>query len=287
MNWKQVKNLLLLLLIAVNLLLVYLVVDYYTRREFTDAATAEQAVRIFEKSGISVDAELLAIRNESANVLTCDYDREEYLCFAASLLFGEEAEGIYLLPTGIRAETRSGKKADLGFDFSLFYTDPGIDMPYLESAMQSAVQPEDQSAVQDTVAALEHLLALPSGALSDTPCLVADDFRFFTVHESEFGIPLYGMECTFAFMQDKLVYAEGKYCFYLPEKTADAPLLNRTNILFSEKDRGRTGRVTDIALCYTLYENAQSGTLLYIPSYTLSYADGTSAAVSAISGEEY
>ena len=40
---------------------------------------------------------------------------------------GEEAEGIYLLPNGIRAETADGKVATLGYDFSLQYVSPDAD----------------------------------------------------------------------------------------------------------------------------------------------------------------
>ncbi len=286
MSWKSIKNLLLLLLTAVNLLLFFFAYTYYQKREFTDTDTAKQAAEILEKGGISVPYTLLAVQNDTADMLRCSYDREEYLCYAAALLFGEEAEGIYLLPEGIRAETRSGKVADLGNDFYLRYVDPSMGDGELQATLARAkVLAEQDCSVHKE--ALEALLALPAGALADTPCLHAGNYSFLTVTQTENSIPLYGMRCSFGFAGDKLIYAEGKYCFSIPEEKSSEPLLNRTNILYSEKERGKTGRITEINLCYTLYEDAQNGALLFVPAYALTYADGGSTAVSAISGEAY
>ena len=94
MSWKQVKNILLLLLVAVNILLFAFVYNYYQASNYTDADTAKRAVTILQKSGITVADELLAVQNDSADLLHCSYDREEYLCYAAALLLGKEAEGI-------------------------------------------------------------------------------------------------------------------------------------------------------------------------------------------------
>ena len=287
MNWKQIKNLLLLLLTAVNLLLLYFCYNYYQQREFTDDDTAKQAVAILKKSGISVSYELLSVQNDSADTLSCSYDREEYLCYAAALLFGEEATGIYLLPNGIRAETASGKTALLGYDFSISYADPAIPASALQSALQTARSPVGDETCAVEKHALEALLALPEGALKTARCVHADGYTFITVAQQENGIPLYGMECRFGLSGDRVIYAEGSYCFSIPTEKESEPLLNRINILFSEKERGSIGRITDIALCYTLYEDAQTGSLLFVPAYALTYADGSRTAVSAISGNAY
>lgn len=283
MNWKQIKNLLILLLLAVNLLLLYFVYTYYRDRDYTDIATAKPATAILQKSGITVSPELLSVQNDTAGTLRCDYAREEYLCYAAALLLGEEASGIYLLPSGIRAETTSGKAVLLGYDFSIDYVDPTVDEAKLQSARSSATAAECAT----EKAALEEFLALPEGALENATCKHADGYTVLTVQQSEDDIPLYGMQCDFGFSGEKLVYAQGKYCFGIPSEKTNEPLLNRINILFSEKERGKTGQVTDIALCYTLYEDAQNGSLLFVPAYALTYADGETAVVSAISGKTY
>lgn len=287
MSWKQVKNLLLLLLTAVNILLLAFVYKYYQESNYTDAVTAKRAMEILEKSGITVSSELLTVQNDSADLLRCGYDREEYLCYVAALLFGEEAEGIYLLPDGIRAETSAGKVATLGYDFSLRYVAPDVGEDRLTAALQGALPPAEDESCETEKDALEELLALPEGALKSTLCTHADGYTFITVDQGEGGIPLYGMRCSFGFSGDELIYAEGKYCFGIPAEKSGEPLLNRINILFSEKERGKTGHITDIALCYTLYEDAQNGALLYVPAYALTYADGESIAVSAISGDAY
>ena len=175
----------------------------------------------------------------------------------------------------------------LGYDFALRYVAPDVGEERLQTARQSAVVPAEGESCAAEKSALETLLALPEGALQNTVCTHADGYTFITVEQTESGIPLYGMECCFGFSGDVLIYAEGKYCFEIPAGKTSEPLLNRINILFSEKERGKTGRITDIALCYTLYEDAQNGALLFVPAYALTYADGESIAVSAISGKAY
>ena len=287
MNWKQVKSLLLLLLSAVNILLFAFVYNYYRTGNYTDEDTARRTVDILRKGDIAVSEELLTARNDSVDILHADYDREDYLCYAAALLLGKEAEGIYLLPDGIRAETAEGKVLSLGYDFSLRYVAPDADAGRLEAARQSAKAPAQDEICKAERSALEVLLSLPEGALQNAPCTHADGYTFITVEQTEGGIPLYGMQCCFGFSDGTLLYAEGKYCFGVPSKKTSEPLLNRINILFSEKERGKTGHITDIALCYTLYEDAQNGSLLYVPAYALTYADGETVAVSAISGKAY
>lgn len=287
MNWKQVKNLLLLLLTAVNVLLFTFVYNYYQESNYTDAVTAKRAAAILADSGITVASEMLSVRHDAAEVQSCEYDREEYLCYAAALLFGKEAEGIYLLPDGIRAQTTDGKVATFGYDFSVQYISPDADRDRLTAAWQSAKSLAEDENCKTEKNMLEELLALPEGALKSTPCTHADGYTFITVAQSQDGIPLYGMECCFGFSGDTLIFADGKYCFSIPTQKTSEPLLNRINILFSEKERGKTGHITDIALCYTLYEDAQNGSLLYVPAYALTYADGETVAVSAISGKAY
>lgn len=287
MNWKQVKNLLLLLLTAVNILLLAFVYRYYRDSNFTDAVTAKRAAAILADSGITVESELLSVRNDAADVQSCAYDREDYLCYAAALLFGKEADGIYLLPSGIRAETTDGKVVTLGYDFSLQYISPDADKERLIAAWQSAKSPAEHESCQTEIDILEELLALPEGTLKNALCTHADGYTFITVEQSESGIPLYGMECCFGFSGGTLLFAEGKYCFGIPTEKTSEPLLNRINILFSEKERGKTGHITDIALCYTLYEDAQNSSLLFVPAYVLTYADGERVAVSALSGKAY
>ena len=57
--------------------------------------------------------------------------------------------------------------------------------------------------------------------------------------------------------------------------------------MFSEKQRGEVGTVSDISLCYTLYEDSQNDRMLYIPSYKITYKDGKVNTVNAISKEIY
>ena len=95
------------------------------------------------------------------------------------------------------------------------------------------------------------------------------------------------MTCVFGIKNGKIVYAGGKHFFGVPEGKEAAQLLDRVNIMFSEKQRGEVGTVSDISLCYTLYEDSQTDRMLFIPSYKITYEDGKTNTVNALSKEKY
>lgn len=285
MSWRNVKTLLLVLLVAANLFLFSVVRTYYKDRAYTDTQTAEEAVSLLAKSDLLVRGDLLAVRSDTAAQYACAYDRENYLCLTAMLFFGREADGIYLLPDGIRAECRDGSVAVLGNDLSLFYLHGGTDESTVREALAAAhpAMPEADGVRER----LQSLLLLTDAQLSALDYTVYRDFLFVTVTETLDGLPLYGMTCTFGFSGETLVFAEGKYFFDRPAKEEDAPLLSRIHILFSEKERGRTGEVTDFSLCLVPYEDTESGRLLFLPAYTVSFSDGTNCTVNALDGTPY
>ncbi|MBQ8836288.1 MAG: hypothetical protein IJ002_02110 [Clostridia bacterium] len=282
MSWKTVKNLLILLLIAVNILLAVFAFDYYTDSNFTSADTAAGAAKILEKSGLYVESGMLSVKNDTAPALYTSYDRETYVCLVAHLLFGKEPDGIYMLPHGVRAETLDGKTAYIGYDMSVEYT-AGEN---ISSALENA-KSADGEMTKAAREFLEEKFALAEGSIKESDCKVSGDCTFVTLGRAERGLKLYGMECTFGVRDGEIVYACGKYFFLTPTGEENAQLLDRVNIMFSEKERGVRGTLESAELCYTLYENADSGLMLFIPSYALTYRDGTVHAVNGVSKKLY
>lgn len=285
MNWKHTKSFLIILLAAVNVFLFFLASDYYKENNYTSEETASGAAKLLKESGINVSEALLSVKNDTADILTCGYDREEYLCSVAALLFGKEADGIYLLPGGIRAETYEGSSALLNYDMSLSFTSSEL-IGKEQLLSESAYTPEKKESSADREA-LERLIALPSGSLDDARCIKAGEYMFIAVEQTENGLPLFDMNCIFGIRDGKIVYASGKHLFSVPEGRQNTQILNRVNILFSEKERGVSGTVKDMALCYTLYEDTATDTMLLVPSYTVTYSDGRTAAINAVSKDLY
>ncbi|MBQ4556092.1 MAG: hypothetical protein IJA60_00410 [Clostridia bacterium] len=285
MNWKHTKTLLLILLAAVNIFLAFLATNFYSENNFTNDNTAASAAKILEKNGIVVDKAMLSARNDSADVLLCNYDREQYLCAVAALLFGKEADGIYRLPNGIRAETYEGASATIGYDLSLDYT--STELAGKGEVLRGITHSPEAGEVKAEKRMLETLLALPSGSLENAECIKAGVYTFITVDQVENGLPLFGMHCVFGIKEEKIVYANGKHLFCVPEEKYSAPILNRINILFSEKERGVTGTVKDITFCYTLYEDAKTDKMMLVPSYTVTYSNKNVTAINALNKELY
>ena len=284
MNWNSTKTLLLVLLVAVNLLLGVYVFNHFKDNYFVGEDVAAEASEILGKSNISVDASLLSGFNEDGDILLCSYERESYVSLVAALLLGKEADGMYMLPSGVRAETFEGEAATVGYDMSVSFVSSGIPNP--EETIEKAVA-TGISDCKTEQKALERILALPSGSLDGAECKKSDEYVFITVNQAENGIPLYGMTCIFGMQGEKIVYAEGKHLFCIPNEKLDTPILDRINIMFSEKSRGVEGKVESITFCYTLYESSAEKTVMLIPSYAVKYADGTMHAVNAVSKELY
>ncbi len=286
MNWKHVKNLFLLLLIAVNLLLFYFVYSDYSETAFTDPVTAENVAALLRADGISVSETLLTKKNDTAKTLSVPYDREQYLLTAAAVLLGAAPDGIYLLPNGIRAETADGESAVLLGDLTISYRGKDSGNAAAEVCRQpSAHAPLSEEALETAVKAFSALLDLPEETVQAADIYAKEGFTFLTITQSADGIPFSGITCTFGMTRGALVYAEGRHFFGAPQQSEEAPLLNRVNILLKERERGTRGTVTDISLCYALYEATESESLLFVPAYTVTYADGSVSTVNAISGD--
>lgn len=285
MSWKNVKNLLIVLLLAVNVVLMMFAYNYFLASRFTDGETAAMASAVLAKNDIKISADKLAVQKDTADVLFCAYDREHYLALAASLLLGKEADGIYMLPNGIRAETLEGDTVLLGYDMSIDYKNFAL-ADEINAALDGA-KPMDADASKQIRTALEELIALPENSLEGAKCTSFGDYTFITAEQFENSLSLYDMTCVFGIKNGKIVYAGGKHFFGVPEGKEAAQLLDRVNIMFSEKQRGEAGTVSDISLCYTLYEDSQTDRMLFIPSYKITYEDGKTNTVNALSKEKY
>ena len=285
MIWKNVKSLLIVLLVAVNLFIGFLALNYYKSSRFTDSDTANAASKVLENGGISVLPDVIAVENDIADILTCSYDRENYLATVSMLFLGREADGVYLLPSGIRAETREGDCVLLGYDMSISYSSVNL-ADNISTALKyaSPVESEESKAGRE---ALAKLIAMPKGSLKNAPCVEYGEYMFITVDQFENGLAIYDMNCVFGLRGGRIVYAEGKHFFGVPDKEESAQLLDRVNILFSEKERGEVGDITDVTLCYTLYEDFGNHRMMLVPSYDVRYSDGRSHAVNAINREKY
>ncbi|MBQ6614586.1 MAG: hypothetical protein IIX18_04625 [Clostridia bacterium] len=279
MSWRNVKLILLVLLILVNALLGYLIFITYSETAYTDNITAKAAAGVLKKSGITVNAELLAVKNDIANDFSADYGREDYLLSVASFFLGD-SPSVFLLPNGIRAENDLGEIALLGGDMSIDFTAESIDKNSL--LVNTLANEEEASAARETLAAL---LGYPEDAFARLTVLKSGDVFLITVSQSENALPLSGFECTFGTQNGRIVYAEGKHCFAVFEESGEAPILNRANILLSEKSRGKTGVVKSITLCYTLYEDSKLEKLYLLPAYAVEYTDKSTSIISAKNGE--
>lgn len=282
MSWKSVKNILIILLLAVNVLLAFFVYNYYAPSNVTASDTALSGAKALSKSGIEVDPSLLNVRNDSADILYTDFDCEEYVCLAAAMLLGKEADGIYMLPNGVRAETFEGEVAYVGYDMSIDFTAQGKENATLAKRVRAT---DDEASFACKL--IEERFALERGSLDRSKCTKSGSIVFVTVNESENGIGLCSMDSVFGIEGERIVFASGKHFFGMPKSKEGAQLLDRINILFSEKERGESGTVKSIELCYALYEDSENSRMIYSPAYKVTYEGGKTSIINAITKKLY
>ena len=245
-------------------------------------ALCENTQALLQKSGIEVSPSLLAVKNDSAKSFTAEYDREEYLMMVAAFLLGSTPKGAYLLPNGIRAEGDNGDTVYVYSDMTVSFTADGIDEKTLLGAPIT-----DEALLKATRDEIASLLGYSEGALDAFTVYSNRDISIITISQTEGGIPLDGFDCTFAIRDGRIVHASGKHFFGVFGEESESPLLNRVNILLSEKSRGVKGTVKSIDLCYILYEDTKLGMLHLKPAYSVTYADGKTSIIDAQSAKVF
>lgn len=287
MNWKNIKNFMLILLVAVNIFLAAMLIRQMTLKTYGND-TVRDARELLSQSVITADKKFITLSPREADLYICK-TADDYAVDVAKRLMTEQYDA-FATPGGV---------SFLGENESLSIEN-GFDIRY---ASKNFILPTDGTSKIN-----EKELDNIKKSLTDILIGDSDDKYSFRVDEAEaigktnritvtqtidgLTVENHSLECYFE--DDKLVCMSGKWSFLPTNEKKSAHLLDCVNILFIEKnelDAKRTLITGDSAqesedsslplsmtlknanVCYLSFFSEEDSALYFIPSWHLTWEE--------------
>lgn len=240
MNWKGIKNLLIVLLLLADVFLGYMLISQNRQGQY-DENSIDNASEILARGGIIADRRILEKKDSELPLCTVSAAKNTEVVMR-KILVGDVTES-FAVPDGAAFFTDTGEQLRVTDDLSLLYSEDGT-IKDTESVVFSP--PTDENSGSYT-SALEKLL---------TPNGVGDDKFGFEINGVSEGIDSVFVSATqtlngvkiqnhtvFCEIKDgKVIYAHGTWCFLPIKEKKSAHIIDGINILFIEKNNSGVSR---------------------------------------------
>jgi len=265
LNWKSVKNLLILLLLAANLFLLYQVLLQQRQLNYLSEQEADDAIALLAERGLTVDKTVIPLKRFRADVCVGTW-KGNYHETAALHLSGCDREVLTILPSGrVRILLKNGAvfESDEQFHFSYSVNttslsesdgDSGNGDTFFaytditsENFHEKAIQGEElsQSDKRQLSDAMQSLFDFHSDNDSNLTATILDVFLLRNDSSAEpmiyvfaeqylNGIPIYGNKIICIFQNGKLTSAYGRWYFDKIDSGYSVTLYDQINILFAD-----------------------------------------------------
>lgn len=312
MRWDHIKTVTICLLLLVNVWLVILLAQRYAERTYPDADAVQNAVEILARDGIHLTADQINQARPDADIYGAVL-REDYYEAAAALLSTSPIDNVFPTPRGVRILTEAGDSLSFGSDYSVSYLRGGENREMLENlAEQIPLQGEALSTGslklrklrQNLRDLLESHVGAGGTAAVGTRLAVDEIYRmgdYYLVRCSQTvdGRLLQNHQVSaLCSAEGELLFLDGTWSFLSLVRNYSAPLYDRINILFIEKDavgelraQGEAGEsltLESLSLCYVptaVSEMSGESAVYFFPAWWIAYTDGTVRVYHGITGE--
>lgn len=312
MRWNHIKTVTVCLLLLVNVWLVVLLVQRHAERTYPDADALQNAVEILARDGIQLTADQISQAHPDADIYGAVL-REDYYETAAALFSASPIDNVFPTPRGVRILTEAGDSLSFGSDYSVSYLRGGEDRESMEElAEQIPARGELLSSgslklrklrrnLQDL---LESRVGTGGGASVGTHLTFdeiyrLDDHYLVRCSQTVDGRLLQGHRVSaLCSAEGELLFLDGTWSFLSLVRNYSAPLYDRINILFIEKDtvgelraRGEAAEsltLESLSLCYvptSVSEMSGESAVYFFPAWRIAYTDGTVRVYHGITGE--
>jgi hypothetical protein len=322
LNWRKIKTVLILLLAAVNIYLLVVLISQYQVGSTVGGPEMKAALKLLEKDGIRVGEDVLSGKKPYYRVWQSDYDSDRRAQLLARI-FGAEAaaeagmhltgEGLELSLAGIGVVRFTDSSP-----FLLKFTADGCTYAgeYDELLSSAEKLPDGIRRCgwlrrKDLGKKLEQFL---SGSVpgaepgAPIPAKIADidvDSAIYLSSERLYiarftqlaeGCAIEGSGGIFAVRAELVLYTDASVIWLSNPEYYTAALLDEINILFRERDhilaqspaddRDKASEilVTGIEPVYCVNWNADLSDFYLIPSWNISYSDGSKRTRNAVNG---
>ncbi len=256
MNWKGIKNLLIVLLFLADVFLGYMLISQNRQGQY-DENSIDNAFEILARGGIIADRSILEKKNPELPLCTVSAAKNTEVVMR-KFLAGNVTES-FSVPNGAAFFTDTGEQLRVTDDLSLLYSEDGT-IKDTEPVVFSPPTDENSGSYTST---LEKLLA-PNGVGDDkfgfeiNGVSESTDSVFVSATQTLNGVKIQNHTVFCEIKDGKVIYAHGTWCFLPIKEKKSAHIIDGINILFIEKNNsGLSG--DEIAESYDAHMH-QTGT---------------------------
>ncbi len=313
MRWNHIKTVTICLLLLVNVWLIFLLAQRHLERTSPDADVLQNTVEILARDGIILTADQLSRTRPDADIYAAVM-RADYYEAAAALFSTSPIDNVFPTPRGVRILTKAGDSLNFGSDDSVSYLRGGENRDdMVKLAEQIPAQGEKLAPgslklrkLRQNLKDLLEAYVGSSGTVAVGSRLAFDeiyrmDDRYFvrcsqTVDGRLLLDHRVDAVCS---AEGELLFLDGTWSFLSLVRNYSAPLYDRINILFIEKDtvaelraEGETAAsltLESLTICYVPVSAAEADSgdraVYFSPAWRIAYTDGTVRVYHGITGE--
>lgn len=291
MNFKNIKLLLILLLLAINIYLIYNIVLSNTSTQI-DHNTISSICNVLSKNGISIDATLIPTEYPYADIIESDFSSSYYENVAAAVTLSER-ESINIMPdNSLRLTMQNGDTITLNRRFGIDYVANNFESTDMNPKQLIKKAEYTQTDLTGKEKKLLESFVFPMAISADNTA-----FSYKTVNVKSNGETkiaevielindIYIREHTLyiEYIGEKIVRAQGVWFFPGESRNYSSELYDQLSVLFAEIDRKNTlydsdddlgsinssYTITDIDFNYCIYWNPEQNGLFFIPAWKIS-----------------
>ncbi len=276
MNWKNIKSFLLILLIAVNIFLAFMVKKQSGASGYSAEALAN-VTELLEQNGIYAEKNILTLPTKEMEIVTCTVD-DKYSS-TVSKLFLKEEKDIFTTPTGYSVYGKNGELLKISPSMDIYYSSDGITEGSLTNAEKKDIEDDAVTEILSDI--------LLSNENSDfgfkiTSISMSDELYEVTLVQTLSGHPVRNHRLHCIIKDSSIVFASGKWCFLPINEKISEHLLDSVNILFveraeigSHKSNTEKHTVEYMEQCYISQTLGKENQLYFMPSWHISWMEDT------------
>ncbi len=313
MGWNRLKLVLAAVLLAANLLLLYLLSTQSWASRYIPDESVREVKLLLARDGVTLAENALPTKKQSLVIYSGEIgdtyyvDTAEALSQSAvSLSFNTPTGVVFTMENGDRCVFEGGfgiRYEAAGFASLLetagfFVLDPAAEMPDTLAELTA----REERTLADTVQTF--LSANKPRAERQTQYAMTSDVRFcgrdtatqvqfFACSQEIRDTEIATLSCVFAVFDGKIIGMDGEWCFADVQTTYFAQLYDQINILYKVKDHiladstSAHNVVTSLSLAYAVYYRADADLFYLIPTWHVDTDAGMTYILNAVNGALY
>lgn len=311
MEWRKIKSIVILFLLCVSIFFIVMIDIQYKSNFLLDSESIDNLVSILNNDGISVERSVIPDNIYSLNVYEGAYT-DKYYANTYEYLSGEKEYMPIATADGavrfIRKENQGGEEGDSIYEFSGLF---GFKYSNFASAEYSDIKQDykeislNNSRKKKLVRLINEFLFHSYGKSGEGFNADIDNVYYDSqsgIYYIEFiqkigAVGLNGFDFI-ALTDGETVYRlEGNVLFSIPYNSYKVSSYDQVNILMKEKnyidteyisaDSRVKAVITDMSIGYIISWNSKRNIYYLIPSWKISYADGTERIRNSVTGTLY